>query len=140
MKKDSCPFCTINPKHTIIVKKFKECYVCFSNPRLMPGHLLVIPYRHVERPSELTARERRELFDVAIAYQEKILKKYWGCDVKQNCRPTLKESAVKVNHIHIHVQPRAYQDELYRKVQIHQDKVFRSITAKEVKQFLKLLT
>ena len=44
----------------------------FSNPRLMEGHLLVIPKRHVEKLSELNEEERKELFDTVIEYQEKI--------------------------------------------------------------------
>ncbi|MFA5797328.1 MAG: HIT domain-containing protein [Candidatus Woesearchaeota archaeon] len=136
---NNCPFCKIAPRHTIIVKKFKYCYICFSNPRLMKGHLLVIPYRHVIRPAELKKEELNEIMHVTIMYQEKILKKYWGCDIKENCRPSQKQDRYKVDHLHIHLQPREFKDELYKKVQIHQGKVFKELTKKEAEEFLKFL-
>lgn len=93
-----------------------ECvYVILSNPRLMKGHVLVVPKRHVMKLSELNVRERVELLEMVTNMQEKILSRFsTGCDVRHHYRPFLKESQVKVNHLHIHVHPREFQDELYK--------------------------
>jgi len=62
----------------------------------MPGHLLVVPKRHVEKLSALQEDERRELFEKVIQFQEKILSKLAsGCDIKQNYRPFQKQSNLK---------------------------------------------
>lgn len=106
----------------------------------MKGHLLIIPYRHVEKLSQLSKDERQEILDVTIKYQEKILKKHWGCDIKQNCRPQLPENYLSVHHIHIHLLPRKFNDELYKKVQMKQQDVFKEVTKKEVEEIKKILT
>ena len=71
-----CPFCDINEEKTKILWEGKYVFVALSNPRLMPGHLLVIPKKHVEKISELNAKEKRELFDTLETFQEKKLKIY----------------------------------------------------------------
>jgi len=53
-----CPFCNINSEKTRILKDGNFTRVVFSNPRLMPGHLLVIPKRHVEKISDLNKEEQ----------------------------------------------------------------------------------
>jgi diadenosine tetraphosphate (Ap4A) HIT family hydrolase len=106
----------------------------------MKGHLLVIPKRHVERPAELTKDELSEMMDVVIKYQEKLLKLYWGCDVRQNCRPKQPQSKYKVDHVHIHLQPRELEDELYKKVQKHQIEVFADLPDSEIKEMRKELS
>lgn len=72
----TCPFCKINPDRTKIVEEAEKAFVCLSNPRLMPGHLLVIPKRHAEHLSELDAQERKEIFkDLTSEEAENILLK-----------------------------------------------------------------
>ncbi|MEK7123070.1 MAG: HIT domain-containing protein, partial [Patescibacteria group bacterium] len=86
---DDCPFCHIKEREQERVLEEREhVFVILSDPRLVPGHLLVIPRRHVEKLSELDAEEREELFDTVVKYQEKILDKHAaGCDIRQNYRP-----------------------------------------------------
>ena len=55
-----CPFCNINSEKTRIVKDKEFVRVIFSNPRLMSGHLLIVPKRHVEKTSELNEEEQKE--------------------------------------------------------------------------------
>ena len=133
----ACLFCNVNKKH--LLKEYTYCQVIFSNPRLMKGHLLVIPKRHIEKLSELNEAELSEMMDVTIKYQEKILKKHRGCDIRQNCRPNQLESKYKVNHVHIHLQPREFEDELYQKVQKHQISVFKDLSDEEIEEVKKEL-
>lgn len=137
-----CPFCGISlekTKNEIITNK-EFVRVIFSNPRLMPGHLLVIPKKHVERLSELNKAEQKELFETIIEFQEKILNTIAsGCDIREHYRPFQKQGALKVNLIHFHLQPRELFDELYKKTQIFEKKIFRKLTSKELDELKKLL-
>lgn len=136
----NCPFCAIDKEKTRIIKQGKNVLVIFSNPRLMQGHLLVIPKRHVERVSELNQEERKELFDTMIEYQEKILKNISsGCDIKQNYRPFQKQNNLKLDHLHIHLLPRQFEDELYQKSQVFEKEIFKELNQEEIDRISNLL-
>ncbi|MFZ1988011.1 MAG: HIT family protein [Minisyncoccia bacterium] len=136
-----CRFCDIDTTGKQRVYEVRErVVVIFSNPRFMPGHLLVIPKRHVTHLSELSGEERKELFDTAIELQSRILEKAAsGCDLKQHDRSFLPESDLKVNHVHLHLQPREPEDELYTEGQIHERKLFKPLLDEEVEKYKKLL-
>ena len=135
-----CPFCIINKEKTKIIKEGKYAFVIFSNPRLMPGHLLVVPKRHVEKLSQLKIEERNELMDMMMEFQERILQNVAsGCDIRQNHRPFQKQSNIKVHHLHIHLQPRELKDKLYEKCQIHETDIFQKLTSEAVEGMIKLL-
>lgn len=131
----NCRFCKIDHKRSKIIREGKNVFVILSSPRLVDGHLLVIPKRHVEKLSQLNKEERDELVDTVIEFQEKILAKFSsGCDIRQNCRPFLRENEVKVDHLHFHLLPREFKDELYKKCQIYEKEVFRALTEEEMKK------
>ena len=133
-----CPFCNINPEKTRILKDKKFVRVIFSNPRLMPGHLLIVPKRHIEKLSELNKEEQKELFETIIEFQEKILSKVAsGCDIRINYRPFQKQDNLKVNHLHVHLYPRELFDELYDKCQIFEKDIFKDLPPEELDKMLK---
>lgn len=122
-----------------MLEEKKHVFTVLSNPRLMPGHTLVIPKRHVERLSDLSKDERGELFDTAIEYQNKILEKVAsGCDINQHHRPFLSQSKLKVNHLHIHLRPREFKDTLYETSQKFE--VFEDLTREEGGKFVEILS
>jgi diadenosine tetraphosphate (Ap4A) HIT family hydrolase len=128
-----CPFCNITSERTRILKEGKFVRVIFSNPYLMRGHLLVVPKRHVEKISELNNKEREELFNLLIEFQEKILGKVSsGCDIRQNYRPFQEQNKFKVHHLHFHLQPRELFDELYKKYQIFEKDIFKDLSSEEL--------
>ena len=134
-----CPFCNINSEKTRILKDGNFTRVIFSNPRLMPGHLLVVPKRHVEKISDLDEKERKELFEMIVEFQEKILSRIApGCDIRQHYRPFQKQDNLKINHLHIHLQPRENFDELYEKSQIFEKDVFKDLQSEELEEMLKI--
>jgi diadenosine tetraphosphate (Ap4A) HIT family hydrolase len=133
----TCPFCDVKTHVKKIVKDFKYCRVIFCNPRLMPGHLLVIPKRHVEKLSELDQKELKELITVLINYQEKLLKISPGCDIKQHYSPYLKEGRLKVRHLHLQLQPRRKNDAYYKHAKLAS--LYKNITNKEIKDVMKKL-
>ena len=109
---ENCPFCEIG-KEDRVLKEGKFSYVFLSNPRLMPGHMLVVPKRHVTIIADLTREEQNEIFDSLIEYQAKVLGKISsGCEIRQNFKPYLKEGRTHVTHMHFHILPREPEDGL----------------------------
>jgi diadenosine tetraphosphate (Ap4A) HIT family hydrolase len=100
-----CPFCKQTNER--LLKEGLRTRILFSDPCLMPGHLLVVPKRHVVHLAELDADERLELFDTVIEYQQQIMKTFAsGCDISQHDRPFLPQSQLKIDHVHFHLRPR----------------------------------
>ncbi|HEX3568925.1 MAG TPA: HIT domain-containing protein [Candidatus Saccharimonadales bacterium] len=112
---EGCPFCEINRTRNRIVHETEHSLTLLSNPRLMPGHALVIPKRHVEKPWELEDAELTDIFHEMWRVEQKLLetKLATGVDIRQNYRPFLVQGRLKVNHLHFHVLPRTNEDELY---------------------------
>ena len=107
-----CPFC--NPKERVL-KENDLAHVILSDPHKVPGHLLVIPKRHVEKPWDLTPEELKSIFDLIFELEQKLLGKLGdGFDIRQNYRPFMTQSRLKVDHIHFHVIPRALEDYIYQ--------------------------
>ena len=136
----SCPFCNLDETRTRTLEERKHCRIILSNPRLMLGHLLVIPKRHVEKPSQLDEEEKKELIDTTIEFQERILSKIArGCDIRQNYRPFTPDGRTKVSHLHFHLQPREFEDELYHKRQKFDTSFFKDLTKEEIKETFRRL-
>lgn len=133
-----CPFCDI-AKEDRILKEGRFAYVIFSNPRLMPGHLLVIPKRHVYQLTELIKEEKEEIFDFLVEFQDKIINKLSaGCDIRLNFKPYVKNSTTHVNHMHFHLLPRESQDELQQKAEQHKDPLYKILSEEEKTQLTSL--
>jgi len=137
-----CPFCKILTENTErILRQTEHTFTILSNPRLMNGHFLVIPKKHIEKFSELNKEELNQLFNEAIYVEEKILKEISsGCDMTQHYRPFIKQNNLKVDHLHIHLRPREFEDELYKKVQIHEKELFSRLTDEEIEKYKNILS
>jgi diadenosine tetraphosphate (Ap4A) HIT family hydrolase len=132
-----CPFCTAKER---ILKENKTAFALLSNPRKAPGHFLVMPKRHIEKPWELTADELQDVFELIFFIEQKIIGKLGdGCDVRQNYRPFLEQSRLKVNHIHFHVIPRYNQDYIYQVAEKYETDLFTDLDDKEAAEVSKLL-
>jgi diadenosine tetraphosphate (Ap4A) HIT family hydrolase len=124
----TCKFCDLNKEE--IIRETENTITILSNPYLMEGHSLVIPKLHVEKLSELSNKIRYELIDEVMNVQELLIKNLdvSGCDLRCNYRPFLPDNNLKVSHLHFHVIPRYFGDELYEKSMIHEKQVFTALT------------
>jgi len=106
----------------------------------MPGHTLVVPVRHVEHPDELREAEVLAVFQ-AIRYVRTRLPNSVaeGIDIRQNYRPFIAQSRLKVDHVHFHILPRTNEDELYQKSMVHEAAVFMDLEPAERDKFVELL-
>ena len=133
----NCPFCNLGDR---VLKENKTAKAFLSNPRKVPGHFLVSPKRHVEKPWDITKEERDDVFELINFIEQKIIGKLGdGCDVRQNYRPFMKQGRVKVDHIHYHVIPRSFEDYIYQISEKYDTELFADLDQSEAKEVAKLL-
>jgi len=134
----NCPFCGTDQR---VVKTNEHALVLLSNPRKVPGHALVVPKRHVEKPWELTDLERRDIFDLVDYVSQKLIAAGLGdgVDVRQNYRPFLQQNNLKVDHVHYHVIPRALDDYIYQISEKYDAELFADLDPKEAAEITKIL-
>jgi len=138
MSEQDCPFCELNDK---VIKSNDHAVLILSNPRKVPGHCLVIPKRHVEAPWELSEDELADIFALVWDAEQKLITAGLGdgVDVRQNYRPFLQQSKLKVNHVHFHVIPRASEDYIYQISEKYDTELFADLDAKEATEVTKFL-
>ena len=133
----NCPFCNLGDR---VLKENKTAKAFLSNPRKVPGHFLVSPKRHVEKPWDITKEERDDVFELINFIEQKIIGKLGdGCDVRQNYRPFMNQGRVKVDHIHYHVIPRSHEDYIYQISEKYDTELFADLDQSEAKEVAKLL-
>jgi histidine triad (HIT) family protein len=136
-EKNLCPFCGAKDR---ALRENERAFVLLSNPRKVPGHLLVIPKRHIEELWKLTHEELTDIFDLIYDVEQKIIGKLGdGCDIRQNYRPFKQQNKLKVNHVHFHVIPRYNEDYLYQVSEQFETDLFADLDPVEAKEVTKLL-
>ena len=138
MTDQNCPFC--NPTDRVL-KENEHAILILSNPRKVPGHILVLPKRHIEEPWQLTADELTDVFKLIFIAEKAILKGGLGggVDIRQNYRPFKKEDELKKNHVLFHVIPRAKDDYIWSVSEHYERDLFAELDPLEAKEVAKLL-
>lgn len=138
-EENTCPFCNTKDR---VLKENEHASVILSNPRKVPGHFLVLPKRHIEEPWQLTADELTDIFKLIFVVEQAILKGGLGTgvDIRQNYRPFLSQSKLKVDHVHFHVYPRSLEDYLYQVSEKFETDLFADLDPLEAREVGKLLT
>lgn len=98
-----CPFC--NPGPDDIVLQNESAYARFDKYPVSPGHLLIIPRRHIPSIFEATSREIADLWDLVFRAKEYLDQKYYpeGYNIGINDGESAGQT---VMHLHIHLIPR----------------------------------
>lgn len=123
-----CRFCSVNEERQRIIWRGTYVYAMLSNPEMQVDlQILVIPYLHVAHLSDLPDEEYWELSNTARMFQKKIRESGpdFGCDFRQHDRPFMRGDRIekvdgvptKMDHVHIHLILRSYNDRLYQEVQ-----------------------
>ncbi len=135
---EDCPFCNLKDR---VIRENEHVFVLLSNPCKVPGHVLVIPKRHVEEPWELTAEERRDIFALTDDVTKRLVaaKLGDGVDMRQNYRPFMQQGKLSVRHIHFHLIPRMQDDYIYQISEKYDTGLFANIDVSEAKEVTKLL-
>jgi ATP adenylyltransferase len=106
---EGCVFChhlTQTDEDALIVHRGEHCYVVLNLYPFGSGHLMIVPFRHVAAPRDLSAEERVEvweLLDRALAAIEQALGAH-GHNVGFNLGAAA--GAGIADHLHLHVVPR----------------------------------
>lgn len=133
----NCPFCNPNER---VLKENDYAQVVLSNPRKVPGHFLVVPKRHIEKPWDLKPEELQAIFELIFFVEQRIIGKLGdGCDIRQNYRPFMKQSELKVDHLHFHVIPRTLHDYIYSVSEKYDTELFAALDDAERDEVGKLL-
>jgi histidine triad (HIT) family protein len=110
---DSCIFCKIVAGDIPSAKVFEDehCLSFLDIGPLAPGHLLVIPKRHVERLWDLDRDDAAAIAEVLPKLAKVVVETTGaeGCNILQNNGEV---SGQVVPHLHVHVIPRRSGDGL----------------------------
>ena len=98
----------------------------------------MIPKRHVEKPWELEDKEILSVYELINFVEQRVVKELaTGVDLRQHCRPFLREGRTKVNHVHYHIFPRTLNDELHQ--HNTEDDLWEDLSPEEHDRIAKLL-
>jgi ATP adenylyltransferase len=106
---DACPFDTIPSRpdaETLVVARGAEVYAVLNLHPYNPGHLMVVPYRHVAEIEDLTDAEAFEL----IQFTQRAVRTIRGVSQPHGFNVGLNLGGVAggslADHLHLHVVPR----------------------------------
>ncbi|MCE5338863.1 MAG: HIT family protein [Methanomicrobiaceae archaeon] len=99
----TCPFC--NPSEEEIVLQNRLCYARYDRYPVSPGHLLLIPYRHIPGLFDATDEEQAALLALVREAKTRLDEQFHpdGYNVGVNVG---KAAGQTVMHLHVHVIPR----------------------------------
>jgi ATP adenylyltransferase len=113
-KEKGCVFCNRirrkSDRKDLIVHRGRTCFVILNKYPYNPGHLMVVPKRHVSSLGRLTRAERSEIISL-MADAEKVLGKSMrpqGFNMGLNSGKA--GGAGIDDHLHFHVIPRWFAD------------------------------
>lgn len=113
-EKVPCILCAVreNDSRVTALKVYQEelLFISLNLYPYNPGHLMVIPTRHIEYFEDLTKTERERIFEVVIQCQKMLRATFSpsGFNVGYNQGDF---AGASIKHIHVHVVPR-YDQEL----------------------------
>ena len=104
-----CPFCVIpagDDRDGLVIARGEHCYAVLNLHPYNPGHLMVIPYRHVAELEDLTDAESLELMSMTQAAVRtlKSVSQPRGLNIGLNLGSAAGGSLA--SHLHQHVVPR----------------------------------
>jgi len=106
-KPDGCVFCRDSIRNeSLVLCERRSCYVIMNKYPYAPGHLLVVPFRHIGDVVDMDNEERTEVMDL-MGLSVRILKKALkpqGFNIGMNLGAAA--GAGVDSHIHLHIVPR----------------------------------
>ena len=106
----SCPFCAIESNMSSVLFDSKHFYLTEDKFPITPGHLLIIPRRHITSPfdfSETEWHDLRAVIEEACSLLRKGDNQITGFNVGINIGS---DAGQTIPHLHVHVIPRRPND------------------------------
>ncbi|MFH0967955.1 MAG: HIT family protein [Methanobacteriota archaeon] len=98
-----CPFCTPGPDEIILENG--SAYARFDKYPVSPGHLLIIPKRHIPSIFESTSEEINDLWDL-VTMAKQVLDEKYSPDGYNTGINDGEFAGQTIMHLHIHLIPR----------------------------------
>ena len=106
---DACPFCrapTLDDAGGLLVARGPSAYVVLNLYPYNPGHLMVVPYRHVADYTDLTPRETFDVGDLTRTAMRVVRAVYAPHGFNLGMNQGSAAGAGIAAHLHQHVVPR----------------------------------
>ncbi len=109
-KENKCIFCHKpkegNDAENLILFRSKTCFVIMNRFPYNNGHLLIVPFRHVSKLTELNSEETSDLFET-VKLCEEIVENLYNCDGINIGMNLGKAAGAGIDdHLHVHLLPR----------------------------------
>jgi ATP adenylyltransferase len=113
-KPTGCIFCNLpklkDDKQARIVYRGKSCYVVLNTYPYTPGHVMIVPFEHLDELQKLPVDAAHELIDLSQT-MERILRSLYRPDgVNLGMNIGAAAGAGVAGHIHMHALPRWVAD------------------------------
>jgi ATP adenylyltransferase len=95
-----------NDRESLIVHRSRLSYLILNRFPYNPGHLLAVPFREMTTLSELTARERADLFEEIILGQELLQAALQPDAFNVGFNLGGSVAGGSIDHLHAHIVPR----------------------------------
>jgi|HubBroStandDraft_1064217.scaffolds.fasta_scaffold44465_2 ATP adenylyltransferase len=89
-----------------LVLRGQKCFICLNAFPYTPGHVMVVPYAHLDRLSELPAETAHELIDLAQKTERVLRSLYHPGGLNFGLNLGQAAGAGVANHLHMHALPR----------------------------------
>jgi len=105
-----CVFCDLpalgDDARALILDRGEHCFVVLNAYPYASGHLMVVPFPHVDRLTDLTAAARAEMMELARTAQEVIAGAMAPHGFNLGMNQGAAAGAGIADHLHLHLVPR----------------------------------
>ena len=104
-----CVFCTeqtLAESESLIVYSGAQCFVILNRYPYNPGHLMVLPNRHIPALADLSNEELHELADLTRLAEAALVAAYRPQGINVGINLGLSAGAGIREHLHVHLVPR----------------------------------
>jgi ATP adenylyltransferase len=112
-KPKGCIFCELpkeNDKSAKIVHRAQQCFVILNSYPYTPGHVMIVPYAHLDELQKLPVETAHEMMDLSQRMEAALRQLYKPDGVNLGMNIGAAAGAGIAGHIHMHVLPRWVAD------------------------------
>ncbi len=105
-----CVFCDLpkegNDAKVGIVHRAKNCFVILNSFPYTPGHVMVVPFAHLDELGKLSAEAAHEMMDLTQRMEGVLRKLYNAEGINVGMNIGRAAGAGVAGHVHMHILPR----------------------------------
>jgi ATP adenylyltransferase len=113
-KTSGCVFCDLvrenDAKKALIVHRGAHCFVVLNRFPYTSGHVMIVPYRHLDELQKLPLEAAHEMMDLSQKSEQVLRKLYRPDGVNLGMNIGAAAGAGIAGHIHMHALPRWVAD------------------------------